>query len=70
MLVKCGAERMTGKSAAPTAGDGNGESRDAAAAPVNGPAVLPTDGKGGADIQQDVGVDVTGGGEPARVYRR
>jgi hypothetical protein len=29
----------------PAAGDGNGESRDAAAAAVNGPALLPTDGK-------------------------
>ena len=51
MLVKCGAVRMTGKSAAPTAGDGNGESRHAAAGPVDGPALLPTDGKVGAGIQ-------------------
>ena len=51
MLIKCGAVRMMGKSAAPTAGDGNGESRHAAAGPVDGPALLPTDGKVGAGIQ-------------------
>jgi hypothetical protein len=46
----------------PTAGDGNGESRGAAAAPVNGPPLLPTDYKVGAEIQPGVGVDVTAGG--------
>ena len=39
----------------PTAGDANGESRDAGVSAVNGPALLPTDGKAGAEVQQDVG---------------
>ena len=69
MLVKCGAVRMTGKSGDPTAGDGNGESRDAAAAGVNGPPLLPSDGKVG-QIQLGVDVDAIGTGEPARIYRR
>jgi hypothetical protein len=63
MLVKCGAVRI-GK---PTAGDGNGESRDAAAAPVNGPPLLPTDGKVAAEIQRVVGVGATGGGHQSLV---
>ena len=33
-----------------------------AESPVNGPALLSTDGKAAAEIQQDVGVDVSGGG--------
>ena len=41
---------MTGSPVASTDGDGNGESPDAAAAAVNGPALLPTDGKGGAEV--------------------
>ena len=36
---------------APRAGDGTGVSRDPAAPPVNGPAVLPTDGKMGGEIR-------------------
>jgi len=51
VLVKCGAVRMTGKSVASSAGAGNGESPDAAAA-VNGPALLPTDGKVAATISR------------------
>ena len=69
MLVKCGAVRPTGSPVASSASAGNGES-PAAGAAVNGPALLPTDGKGGAEIQPDVGVDITGTGEPARLYRR
>ena len=41
MLGKCGAVQIGD----PTAGDANGESRNASAAPVNGPALLPTDDK-------------------------
>ena len=41
---------------APRAVDGNGESRDAVASAVNGPALPPPDGKVGAEIQQEVGV--------------
>ena len=52
--------RMAGKSIASTAGDGNDGSRDPAASAVNGPALLPTDGKRGAEIQQGAGVDVRG----------
>ena len=36
---------------APTAGDGNGVSRDPASSAVNGPALLPTDGKMGGEIR-------------------
>ena len=54
---------------ASTGGDGNGESRDEAAA-VNGPPLLPTDDKVGAEIQAGAGVDATGTGGPARLYRR
>ena len=53
ILVECRAVRMTGSPVASTDGDGNGESPDAA---VNGPALLPTDGKVAAEVQQDVGV--------------
>ena len=49
---------------------GIGESRDAAAALANGPPPLPTDGKIGAEDQPGVGVDASGTGEPARIYRR
>ena len=45
---------------APTAGDGNGVSRDPAAPAVNGPALPPLDDKVGVEVQQDVGVDVRG----------
>ena len=54
MLVKCGAVRMT----------------DTATAAVNGPPLLPTEGKVGAEIQPGVGVDATGGVESARLYWR
>ena len=54
----------------PAAGDGNGESPDAAASTVNGPPLLPTDDKIAAEIQPGVGVDASGTGEPARIYRR
>ena len=43
--IKCGAVRMTGSPVASTEVDGNGESPDAVAATVNGPLLLPTDGK-------------------------
>ena len=59
MLTKCGAVRMKGSPVASTAGDGNGESRDAAAA-VNGPPLLPTDDKVAAEVWSSVGVSVTG----------
>ena len=55
---------MAGKSIASTDGDGNGVSRDPA---VNGPALPPTDDKVGVEVQQDVGVDVRGGGGAAGV---
>ena len=48
------------KPAAPNAVDGNGEPRDPAAPAVNGPALPPTGDKVGAEVQQDVGVDVRG----------
>ena len=51
---------------ASSASAGIGESRDAAAALANGPPPLPTDGKIAAEIQQDVGVDVRGGGGPGQ----
>ena len=35
---------------------------------MNGPALLPTDDKGGPEIQHDVGLDVTGGGAGLRDY--
>ena len=70
MLVKCGAGRITGSPVAPTAGDGNGESRYAAASAVNGPPLLPTDGKGGAEVQPGVGVDLGWDVGPRRLYRR
>ena len=40
-LVEFGAVRMTGSPVASSAGDGNGESRDPAAAAANGPALMP-----------------------------
>ena len=67
MLAKCGAVRMTGSPVASNDGDGNGESPDAAAAPVNGSPLLPTDDKVGAEIQPGAGVDVTGTAEPGRL---
>ena len=48
--AECGAVRMAGKSIAPTAGDGNGESRDPAASAVNGPALPPPDDKVGVEV--------------------
>ena len=54
-LIECGAVRMTGSPVASTAGEGNGESPDAAAA-ANNPTLLPTDGKIAAVVQQAVGV--------------
>ena len=47
---------------APRAVDGNGESRDAVASAANGPALPRPDDKVGAEIPQDVGVDVRGSG--------
>ena len=48
-LVEFGAVRLVARLVVqigdPTAGDTNGESRNASAAPVNGPALLPTDDK-------------------------
>ena len=70
MLVECGAVRKTGKSGGPAAGDGNGESPDAAASAANGPPLLPTDGQVAAEIHQVAGVDATGGGGSARLYQR
>jgi len=67
ILAECGAVRMAGKSIAPTAGAGNDGSRDPAAPAANGPALPPTDGKVGVEVQQDVGVDVRGGGGAAGV---
>ena len=55
---------------APGAVDGNGESRDAVASAVNGPALPPPDDKVGAEIQPGVNAGVTGGAGPARAYRR
>ena len=55
---------------ASSASAGNGESPDTAAAAVKGPPLLPTDGKVAAGIQPGVGVDVTGGGGSARIFRR
>ena len=52
------------------AGDGNGESRDPAASAENGPALPPLDDKVCAEIQQDIKVDVTGGGGPVKLHRR
>ena len=69
MLVKCGSVWMTGSPVASSASAGNGES-PAAGAAVNGPALLPTDDKGGAGIQPGVGVDATGTGGSARLYWR
>ena len=51
---------MAGKSVASSASAGIGESRDAVASAVNNPVLLPTDDKIGAEVQQDVGVDVRG----------
>ena len=45
MLVKCGVVPRLVQIGDPTAGGINGESRDAASSPVNGPALLPTDDK-------------------------
>ena len=50
-------------------GDGNGESRYAAA-PVNGPPLLPPGGKVGAEVWPGVGLNVTGTGGLARLYCR
>ena len=55
---------------APNAVDGTGESRDAAAPAAKGLALPPSDDKVSAEIQQGAGVDVTGGGGPARLHRR
>ena len=57
-LVEFGAVRMAGKSVASSGSAGIGESRDAMASAVNNPVLLPTDDKIGAEVQQDVGVDV------------
>jgi hypothetical protein len=64
------AVRMTGSPVASTAVDGISESPDAAASPVNGPPLLPTDDKIASEIQPGVGVDATGTGDPARIYHR
>ena len=69
-LVEFGAVRMAGKSVASSASASIGKSRDAVASAVNNPVLLPTDDKIGAEVQQDVGVDVSGGDGPARRYRR
>ena len=55
---------------ASSASAGIGESRDAAAALANGPPPLPTDDKIAAEVQQGVGVDISGDVGPARLYRR
>ena len=70
MLVKCSAVRLTGSAVASTAVDGISESPDAVASAANGPPLLPTDGKAAAEIHQVVGVDASGGGGSARIYRR
>ena len=57
-LVEFGAVRMAGKPVASSGSAGIGESRDAMASAVNNPVLLPTDDKIGAEVQQDVGVDV------------
>jgi hypothetical protein len=55
---------------ASSAGDGIRESQNSAASAVNGLVPLPPDDKVGAEIQQDIKIDVTGGGGPTRLYRR
>ena len=66
MLIECRAMQIVVQTGEPAAGDGYRESPDAAAAPVNGPPPLPPDGNGGAEVQQDVGVDVRGSGVRSR----
>ena len=70
ILLECGAVRMAGKSVAPTGGRGIGESWNAMAPAVNGRELPPPDDKVGAEIQQEVGVDVSGDAGSARLYRR
>ena len=62
ILVECGAVQIVVQIGNPTAGDAIGESRDAAAAPVNRLLPLPTDDKIGAEIQPGVGADIRGSG--------
>jgi hypothetical protein len=55
-----------GKSGSPVASTevyGISESPDAAAAAVNGPPLLPTDGQVAAEIHQIAGADATGTGD-------
>ena len=59
-----------GEAVAPSAGDGNGESRGPAAPAVNGLALPPTDDKVGGEIKADDSVDVGGGFGSVRLYRR
>ena len=56
MLVKCGVVPRLVQIGDPTAGGANGESRDAASSPVNGPALLPTHGKAAVKVQRGAGV--------------
>ena len=70
ILIKCGAVRLTGSAEASTAVDDISESPDAAASAASGPPLLPTDGQVAAKMNQVAGVDATGGGGSARIYRR
>ena len=70
ILIEWRVVRMADKPVASNTGDGIGETRDAAAAAVNGQPLLPTDGKVAAEIQPGVGVDPSGTGGSARIYRR